>query len=54
MLKNLRFLYKIWAMPVIAAVGTGVVLITFQLGMAANGRLIHPVIGAVQPLPGAR
>jgi len=41
MLKNLRFLYKIWAMPVIAAVGTAIVLIAFQVGMVANGRLIH-------------
>jgi len=41
MLKNLRFLYKIWAMPVIAGTGMAIVLIAVQMGMAANGRLIH-------------
>ena len=41
MLKNMRFVYKIWAMPVIAGIGTAIVLIAVQIGMVANDRLIE-------------
>ncbi len=41
MFKNLRFLYKIWAMPVLAGAGTATVFIAVQLSMVSSNRLIQ-------------
>jgi len=41
MLKNLRFAYKIWAMPALAGIGTAVVFISVVVGMVGGTRLLR-------------
>ncbi len=41
MLRKLGFVYKIWAMPVLAGLAILIVFVTVQIGMVSSGRLIQ-------------
>ncbi|HVN75151.1 MAG TPA: methyl-accepting chemotaxis protein [Thermoanaerobaculaceae bacterium] len=41
MLKNMRFLYKVWAMPALAGLGTAIVFVSVVFGMVGGARLIR-------------
>ena len=41
MLKNMRFVYKVWAMPVLAGAGTAIVFIAVVFGMVGGARLVR-------------